>query len=124
MVHCGRRQDTASYIYVIEAAKKYPDITFIMCHLGGDHEQLKLQAPLDVKQSGLNNIYFDISATREFWTIQQGVAVLGAERFIFASDYPVMHPRSSIETIRALELSERERKLIFGENILRILEKR
>ena len=54
IVHCGRQQDTASYLYVIEAAKKYPKVDFVMCHMGGDFEKLKLEAPLAVKKENLS----------------------------------------------------------------------
>lgn len=122
-VHCGRMQKTASYKYVLRVAKKFPGISFIMCHLGGDHEKLKLQAPIDVKKSKLENVFFDISATREVWTIASGIQQIGAERFIFASDYPVMHPRVAIETIKVLDLSDTEQELVFGKNFLNIMER-
>lgn len=121
LVHCGRRQDTASFSYVLEVAPQYKDVSFIMCHLGGDFEMLKLKAPLEVKQSGLKNVFFDISATREVWTIEKAVQILGAEKLLFGSDYPVMHPKVAIETIRVLNISEKEKNKIFGENLLEIL---
>ncbi len=121
LVHCGRAQNTASYLYVIDVAKRYPRMNFVMCHLGGDHEKLKLEAPLKVKKEKLKNVFFDISATREFWTIAKGIKTLGAEKFIFGSDYPVMHPKVSLETVRVLNLGDEDQKLVFGGNIRRLL---
>lgn len=124
IVHCGRRQNTASYKYVIQMAKKFPEIDFIMCHLGGDFEKLKLEAPMAVKKENLKNVYFDISATRESWTIEKGIQMLGAEKFLFASDYPIMHPQVSIKSIKVLNLTEQQQELIFHKNLLRIFKKK
>lgn len=122
-VHCGRWQEAASYKFVLEIAKIYPGINFIISHLGGDHEELKLQAPVDAKRMKLKNVIFDISATREFWTIENGVKLLGAERFVFGSDYPVMHPKVAMECVNVLNISKREKRMIQGENLLNVLNK-
>lgn len=122
LVHCGRWQQYAGYQLALEAAERHPNLTFILSHLGGDFEQLKIEAPKEVRERGLSNVYFDISATREFWTIAMAANVLGPERLIFGSDYPVMHPAMSIASIEVLRFNEREKDLIYSGNILRILD--
>lgn len=121
-VHSGRWKEAASYTFVLEMARKYREINFIIAHLGGNHEELKIKAPEDLKKTRLDNVFFDISATREFWAIEKGIKLVGAEKFIFGSDYPVMHPKMALECIDVLNISDREKTLILGENIFNMLQ--
>ena len=122
LVHCGRWQEMSSYKYALEAARRYPEVRFILAHLGGDFEKLKLEAPRDLKAMGLRNVVFDISATREFWTIEMAIREAGADQFVFASDYPVMHPKMSLASVEVLNLTDAERRKLYWENLLRVLE--
>jgi predicted TIM-barrel fold metal-dependent hydrolase len=124
LVHCGRWQEASSYKFPLEMAALYKDVNFILAHLGGDSEELKLAAPLAAKKLGLKNVFFDLSATREFWAIEKAAEVIGVDKLIFASDYPVMHPKVALENIRILNMPQAEKKLILGGNLARILEKR
>lgn len=124
LVHTGRTLEISSYKYALDVAEKYPTLPFILAHLGGDFEQLKIEAPREVKARRIDNVYFDISATREFWTIQMGIREIGAERFLFGSDYPVMHPKMSLESVNALSISGEEKDKVFGKNLLNILGQR
>ena len=120
-VHCGRWQEYVSYKFVLEMASIYKDIKFIMGHMGGDFEGLKIQAPKDLRSSGLNNVWMDISATREYWTIKLGLKEVGCKKFIFGSDFPVMHPKMSIISINELSLTPVQKERIFSKNILEVL---
>jgi hypothetical protein len=121
LVHCGRWQETASYKFPLQIAEKYPDLKIICAHLGGDREDLKILAPKAVKERDLKNIWFDISATREWWTIGMAIDEIGADKIIFGSDYPVMHPKMSIESVNVLNLSVEDQKKVFYKNIMGIL---
>lgn len=121
-VHCGRWQEASSYAFVLDMAKKYKKTIFIIAHLGGDHEELKLKAPAELKESRLTNVFIDISATREFWAIEAGVKLLGAGRFLFGSDYPVMHPKVALECVNVLNITDKDKRMILGENIVGILQ--
>lgn len=121
LVHCGRWQETASYKYPLEIAEKYPDLKIICAHLGGDREDLKILAPRAVKERGLKNVWFDISATREWWTIGMAIDEIGADRIIFGSDYPVMHPTMSVASVKALMLDTETEEKIFYKNIMVVL---
>lgn len=123
LVHCGRHQETASYKFALKAAREFRGINFILAHLGGDHEELKLRAPEAVKKHKLDNVVFDISATREFWAIENAARLIGAGKLIFASDYPVMHPKVALENIYILKLSNKDKELILSKNLLRLLKK-
>lgn len=122
-VHCGRWQEAASYQLALDCASKHPELKFILAHLGGDREDFKMLAPRRCKEMGLTNVWFDISATREWWTIGMAIDTLGADKIIFGSDYPVMHPKMSIESVKALRLSKDEEEKVFSGNILEVLKK-
>ena len=121
LVHCGRWQETAGYQLALDTAMAYPDIKFILAHLGGDREDLKILAPRKAKEMGLTNVWFDISATREWWTIGMAIDQMGIDRIIFGSDFPVMHPTMSIASVKALKLNPAEEERIFSKNILEAL---
>ena len=123
LVHCCRHQETAGYSHLIAAARRNPELKFIGAHLGGDKENLKILAPRQVKEEGLTNVWFDISATREWWTIGMAIEQMGIERIIFGSDYPVMHPAMSIESVKALKLTRDEEDRIFYKNILEVFKR-
>lgn len=124
LCHAGRWQEMSSYKHTFELAEKYTGIRFIIAHQGGDDPKLKVESAKELAKLGLENVWFDTSATREFWTIKIGVEELGAERFLFGSDYPVMHPKMSIETIKAAELSKEDENKILGKNAVRVLKGR
>ena len=121
LVHCGRWQEMASYLSVLETACRHPHINFIAAHLGGDMESLKIEAPRALKSMALRNVWFDISATREFWTIEMAVREIGADRLLFSSDYPIMHPRMSLASVQTMHLSQAEADMIYAGNILGLL---
>ena len=49
------------------------------------------------------------------------IDMLGAERFFFATDFPMWDAAGELERFNAINLTEREREMIFGENIKRLL---
>jgi len=121
LAHAGRWQEMSSYKGILDAAEHYPKVKFICAHLGGDFEGLKLQAPKDIKERNLDNVWFDISATREYWTIKRAADIVGTEKILFASDYPVMHPKMSIESIEVLDFTDDEKENMYCKNLLKIM---
>ncbi len=124
LCHAGRWQKMSSYKYALALAEKFPGIDFIIAHQGGDDPKLKVESARALRRMRLANAWFDTAATREFWTLSMGVAELGASRFLFGSDFPVMHPRMSIEAVRAAGLSKKDTEKILWKNSLKLLKKR
>ncbi len=46
---------------------------------------------------------------------------IGADRLLYASDYPYGNPAEAIEKIKRLELGDEDEALVFGENVERLL---
>jgi predicted TIM-barrel fold metal-dependent hydrolase len=121
MVHCGRWEEMASYRFALEAARTNSDCVFILSHMGGDTPDLEMGTIDAVEKGGLDNVYLGTEGVREYWAVQRAVDVLGADRVIFGSDFPLGHPRMYIGVIDALKIDDQDRALILGSNILRLV---
>lgn len=115
-VHCGRWEEIAGSRFPLEIAKRYPKLTVVLSHMGGDTPGLALKTIETVKAERLDNVYLDTAGFREFWVIERGIKEIGAQRFLFASDFPLGHPMGAISTIKHLEIERKEKKMILGEN--------
>lgn len=123
-VHCGRWQKMASYEYALEAAEKYPHAPFILEHQGGDTPELSEACVTELTKRKLKNVYLGISGVREYWTLECGIRKLGAQRYIFGSDYPLAHPAMYLAAVDVLKITKREKELILAKNTLRLLNSR
>lgn len=116
IVHCGRWREVAGYEHVLEVAEKYPDVAFIMSHMGGDSPGLVLGAASEVRLRGLQNLYFGTESIREYWLVGMALDLVGPKRLVFGSDFNLNHPLSFLAVINALGLSKEEKSLILGKN--------
>ncbi len=116
LVHCGRWQEKASYKFAVEAARRYPRARFLLAHAGGDTPPLANAAAQLVKDQGVQNVWFEFSGLREYWVIERNVALLGAERYLMGSDYGLAHPLMYLGAVRAMALSDADKRLILGDN--------
>jgi predicted TIM-barrel fold metal-dependent hydrolase len=121
IVHCGRWQEMSSYAYALEAAAAHPGVSFVLSHMGGDTPDLEMATIESVGRAQLGNVFLGIEGVREYWAVQRAVDDLGADRVIFGSDYPLGHPRMYLGLVDALRLSEDQRALVLGGNVLRLL---
>lgn len=104
---------------LVKMAKKYPKTIFIAAHFGG----YRCWHKADIYK-GLDNVYFDTCSSLPFITPERAkelIDLLGAERFFFATDFPMWDSKGEIERFNKIALTEREREMIFGENIKRVL---
>jgi predicted TIM-barrel fold metal-dependent hydrolase len=121
VIHCGRWQEMSSYRLALEVAGKYPDIDFILSHMGGDTPELETATTDAIKERALANVYLGIEGVREYWAVQRTIEEIGADRVIFGSDFPLGHPRMYLGLVDALTLSGEDRQKVLGGNILRLL---
>ncbi|MET0983040.1 MAG: amidohydrolase family protein [Telluria sp.] len=103
-------------------AQQYPDVNFILPHLGSFADDWSAQLALIDHLVRHPNIYADTSGVRRFDLLQQAVARAGAHKVLFGSDGPWLHPGVELAKIHALELPEREQALILGQNLLRLIQ--
>jgi predicted TIM-barrel fold metal-dependent hydrolase len=70
------------------------------------------------------DIYLDTSMGFDYFSHEQFLKIVknhGADKILFASDYPWSSAKSEIEQLKSLPLSEKEKDAILGGNAKRIL---
>lgn len=101
-------------------AAQYPDVNFILPHLGSFADDWGAQLALIDHLVRHRNIHTDSSGVRRFDLLEQAVRRAGPHKVLFGSDGPWLHPGLELEKIRLLRLPERDERLILGENFLRL----
>ena len=68
------------------------------------------------------NMYLDLSGSGLFRMnmLRKGVDLLGAERILFGTDYPICNPGMNVAAVLFEDLTESETKLILHDNFLRL----
>jgi predicted TIM-barrel fold metal-dependent hydrolase len=74
-----------------------------------------------IADGGLRNAFLGIEGVREYWAVQRAVDVLGADRVVFGSDYPLGHPLMYMGVVDALKVTAEQRDLIMGRNALALV---
>jgi predicted TIM-barrel fold metal-dependent hydrolase len=102
-------------------ATEYPDVNFIFPHLGSFSDDWAAQQALIDPLSRHRNIYADTSAIRRFDLLEQAIRRAGAEKILFGSDGPWLHPGVELAKVYALDLRPADRALVLSGNILRLI---
>ncbi len=121
LIHCGRWVDVSGSHHVIERAMEYPDVTFILAHMGGNELDLSLKT---ITAAGsLENVYLDTSNCRVPTVIEKAVETLGPDRILFGSDTPWGSSLSNAYTIIDADIDDRDKRLILSENLETLIER-
>ncbi|MHA1580800.1 MAG: amidohydrolase family protein [Candidatus Freyarchaeota archaeon] len=122
LVHSGKiwqgDPDNSNPLLYRDIIDRFPELKLIIAHLGGTFEREALQLAKEY-----DNVYLDTSGGPAK-KVMVAVKALGSERIIFGSDMPFIpygDPRDEVKKIEKLEISEEEKQLILGENILTLL---
>lgn len=99
-----------------ELAARHPSVSFICGHAGGDWER-GIRAVRPHKNVSLETAGFDPTAGM----VEMAVRELGAERVIYGSDAGGRSFASQLAKVQAADISEGDRRKIFGENLKRLL---
>ena len=118
LVHCGDEPLTTP-LEIAEAARKVPDATIILGHMGG---YFHVDDAIAVAER-YANIVLETSAVPYPDKIGEAVRRLGAERMIFGSDGPGCNPALEVEKVRLAGLSPEDERRVLAGNILRLLER-
>jgi predicted TIM-barrel fold metal-dependent hydrolase len=100
---------------------EYRDVSFIIPHLGSFADDWAAQrATLDLLARH-DNVHTDTSGVRRFDLLVEAVRRAGAHKILFGSDGPWLHPGVELAKVQALPLDARERALVTGGNLLRLI---
>jgi predicted TIM-barrel fold metal-dependent hydrolase len=114
--------DVAGKAHVVDMlASQYPDVNFIVPHLGSFADDWRAQQQVVDLLIRYNNVFADTSGVRRFGYIVQAVRRAGPKKLLFGSDGPWLHPGVELHKIRLLKLSPEGESLITGQNALRLL---
>src|SRR5262252_5085834 len=97
-------------------APQYPDVNFIIPHLGSFASDWRAHQQTIDQLVRFPNVYADTSGVRHFDYLVQAVKRAGAHKLLFGSDGPWLHPELEIQKIRLLRLSPEWERLILGGN--------
>lgn len=100
-------------------ANKHKEVKFIAAHFGG----YRCWGEVDVYE-GLNNVYFDTCSSLAFITPEKARELIdkfGADKFFFATDFPMWNAESELERFNKIKLTEKEREMIFSLNLKKLL---
>ncbi|MBQ9985615.1 MAG: amidohydrolase [Oscillospiraceae bacterium] len=127
LMHCGKTMDPETSkrqprisdgVHMANIARRYPEATFIMGHIGGGGDwQWEIKAIADCP-----NVYADVGGSvYDRPLIEESVRYLGADRLLFATDGGWS---SSVAKVLGADISVEDKKTIFSSKAFnRFLEK-
>jgi predicted TIM-barrel fold metal-dependent hydrolase len=114
--------DVMGDVWVVELlAREYPDVVFVIPHLGSFADDWRAQNALIDHLVRHPNVYTDTSGVRRFDILREAVERAGPHKVLFGSDGPWLHPGIELAKVRLLGLPPAQERLITGGNALRLL---
>jgi len=99
----------------------FPDLTVVCAHWGGG---LPFYALMPEVKKAMGNVYFDSAASPFLYTpevYRQVIQLVGADKVLFGSDYPLLAQSRLLKEIKGLDLAEEDKNLLLAGNALRLL---
>jgi len=101
----------------------FPDLKLVCAHWGGG---LPFYALMPEVAKALTNVFFDTAAT--LWLYQPQIFpqvsdIIGSDKILFGTDYPLISQKRIIAQIQSSELAEEDKAKILGDNALKLLSK-
>jgi len=99
----------------------FPDLTLVCAHWGGG---LPFYALMPEVKRAMNNVFFDTAASPFLYSPQvynQVIQLVGADKILFGSDYPLLAPSRLLNEIKSLNLPAETERLILSGNAQRLL---
>jgi uncharacterized protein len=116
--------DVMGEVSVVELlAQEYPDVSFIIPHLGSFADDWRAHLALIDQLARHANIYTDTAGVRRFDMLLQALKRSGPEKILFGSDGPWLHPGVELFKVKALGLSARDAELVLRGNLRRLISK-
>jgi uncharacterized protein len=109
---------------IFRLAEMFPEAPIIMAHMGGGGGLQGTTGPI-YETKRYENLYLDTGSSHmESNMIEEAVRVVGSDRVIFGTDFPLLEPNAQIQKIESSRISEEDKRLILGENMMRLIKGR
>ena len=118
-IYPGKGRVTPDILYSF--ITNFPDLTVVCAHWGGG---LPFYALMPEVKEALKNVYFDTAASPFLYhprIYSQVSQLVGAERILFGTDYPLLPPSRLLREMDSIELPEEAKNLILSGNACRLL---
>jgi predicted TIM-barrel fold metal-dependent hydrolase len=118
-IYSGKGDITPEALYPIITA--FPELKLVCAHWGGG---LPFYALMPEVKKVLNNVYFDSAASPFLYNPQvykQAALLVGEDKILFGSDYPLLDPARLLKEIEELNFSDALKNKILCKNALRLL---
>ncbi|HTR98631.1 MAG TPA: amidohydrolase family protein, partial [Bacteroidota bacterium] len=104
---------------MMDLAKRYPDISFIMAHSGASFKDARLA--IEIAQAN-PNVYLEITLTAvTYRVIEFMVKHVGADRVLFGTDQPMRDPIPQFGWVVYAHCTPAEKEKILGLNMKKII---
>lgn len=117
--YCGKGSITPDILYSFITA--FPNLKIVCAHWGGG---LPFYALMPEVARALDDVSFDTAATVFLYKpeiFEQASRIIGSDKILFGTDYPLMHQNRVIAQIRSSSLSEEDKNKILGINAQKLL---
>lgn len=101
-------------------AEAFPDVRLICAHWGGG---LPFYAMMPEVGAALSNVWFDSAASPFLYqprVFAVGAELIGRDKVLFGSDFPLLRPERVLRDLRASGLGEEAERGILGDNAARL----
>jgi len=115
----GKGAITPEMLYPFITA--FPDLTIVCAHWGGG---LPFYALMPEVKKAMKNVFFDTAASPYLYSpeiYQQVIQLVGADKILFGSDYPLLAQGRLLKEINSLDLAQETKSLILGGNARNLL---
>ncbi len=105
------------YSFVLD----FPDLKIVCAHWGGGLPFYALMPEVD---KSFTNVFFDTAATVFLYQPQifkQVSQIIGSDKILFGTDYPLIHQNRVLAQIQSSELPEEDKARILGANAQKLL---
>jgi predicted TIM-barrel fold metal-dependent hydrolase len=118
-IYPGKGSVTPDMLYPFITS--FPDLTIVCAHWGGG---LPFYALMPEVKQAMSNVFFDTAASPYLYTPQiynQVIQLVGADKILFGTDYPLIAQSRYLKEINSLDLPEAAKNLILSGNAQRLL---
>jgi len=117
--YSGKGSITPDILYSFITA--FPNLKIVCAHWGGG---LPFYALMTEVAEALANVFFDTAATVFLYKpeiFEQVSRIIGSDKVLFGTDYPLMHQNRVIAQIQSSQLPEEDKARILGANAQKLL---